>query len=290
MFHKQVEFSDHSGPVYCLSKHVNSVFSSGADKFVVRWDLSQLKQDDFVVKLENSAYSILHLLNLPYLIIGCSNGDLHVVNTDSKEEIKFIQQHKTAIFSIYEVPEKKLIITGDAEGNLCVWKSESFQLLLQIPLNSGKIRAIYHSGNEVIIGSKDGKLRFYDLEFFNQIDEIAINKDGIQSIIQSYNYVLIGAYDGFLYVLDSKEKNLISKIPAHKGPIYSLLIFNENFFVSASRDKSIKIWDRKTFKVLDKKEFKTGGHRNSVNQVLPIDENTFVSCSDDSRIIIWTNK
>jgi WD40 repeat protein len=68
------------------------------------------------------------------------------------------------------------------------------------------------------------------------------------------------------------------------------MIFNEDFFVSASRDKSIKIWDRKTFKVIDKKEFKTGGHRNSVNQVLPTDENTFVSCSDDSRIIIWANK
>jgi WD40 repeat protein len=288
MFQKKVEFSDHTGSIYCLSSHKTSLYSSGADKFVVRWSLTQLKQDNFVVKLENSAFSILHLKNFPHLIIGCSNGDLHIVNTNTNLELKFIQHHKTAIFSMLEIADRNLFFTGDAAGNLCVWNNSEFNLLLQIPLESGKIRSIIQVENQIIVGSKDGKIRFFELDFFNQKDQITVNNSGIQSIKQIENRILVGGYDGYLYVFDLKTKNLLKKIPAHKGPIYSLMIFNEDFFVSASRDKSIKIWDSKTFNVLDKKEFKTGGHRNSVNQISKISNEIIASCSDDSRIILWS--
>jgi WD40 repeat protein len=101
---------------------------------------------------------------------------------------------------------------------------------------------------------------------------------------------VIGGYDGYLYILDAFSKNLISRIPAHKGPIYSIIQLNEHNFVSASRDKSIKIWDSNSLNVLEKKEFKSGGHRNSVNHIVGLSENTFVSCSDDSQIIGWTKE
>jgi len=101
---------------------------------------------------------------------------------------------------------------------------------------------------------------------------------------------VIGGYDGYLYVLDSVSKNLISRIPAHKGPIYSVIQLNEYNFISASRDKTIKIWDSNSLNFLEKKEFKSGGHRNSVNHIVGLSENTFVSCSDDSQIIGWTKE
>jgi len=290
MFQKLFEFSDHTGPVYCLTKHNDFLFSSGADKYIVRWNLNNCTQDNFVIRLENSAYSIKHLMNLPYLVIGSSNGDLHVINSLEKKEIKFIQHHKSAIFSIYEIPEKTLLLTGDADGNLCIWKSDNFQLLIQIPLNSGKIRTIKHFQNELFIGSKDGVMRIFELDFFNQIEEKIINKDGIQSILKIDDVIMIGGYDGYLFALESKTKKIISKIPAHRGPIYSLVSFNSDYFISSSRDKSIKIWDKNTLKVIDKKEFKTGGHKNSVNQVLELNKTTFATCSDDSRIILWSNK
>lgn len=288
MFQKKVEFSDHTGSIYCLSRQKTSLYSSGADKFVVRWCLTQLKQDNFVVRLEYSAFSILHLKNLPHLIIGCSNGDLHIVNTITNLELKFIQHHKTAIFSMLEIPERNLFFTGDAAGNLCVWNNSEFNLLLQIPLDSGKIRSIIQVDNQIVVGSKDGKIRFFELEFFNLKDEITINNSGIQCIKQIENTILIGGYDGYLYDFDLKTMHLLNKIPAHKGPIYSIVQFTNSIFISGSRDKTIKIWDFKSFKVIDKKEFKTGGHRNSVNQIIKISNEIIASCSDDSRIILWS--
>lgn len=289
-FKKQFEFNDHSGPVYCLTNQNEYLYSSGADNFIVRWDLNKLKQDDFIIKVQHSAFSIKHLKKLPFLFIGCSNGDLHVVNSKSKEELKFIQHHSSAIFSIYEIPEKEIIITGDAEGNICIWNSSEFNLLIQIPLNCGKIRSITHLDNKLIVGSKDGKMRFFDLEFFNQVDEIKINDYGIQSIEFIDGYCIIGGYDGYLYLLESSSNKMVAKIPAHKGPVYCVKRINDQSFATASRDKSIKIWDIKTLNVIDKKELKNGGHTNSVNLILKLNHTKFVSCSDDSKIIIWSNR
>jgi len=290
MFQKKIEFSNHQGPVYCLSKNTNSFFSSSADKFIVRWDLSKFIQDKFVVKVNSSAFSIYHLINLPYLIIGCSNGNIHVIDTESKKEIKFLEYHKSAIFLINEILEKNYFFTGDAEGNLCFWNNQDFKLIRKIPLNCGKIRSTHFFENDILIGSKDGKLRFIDIDYLTPIEEISINTEGVQAILKMNDQYLIGGYDGYLYFLDPKSKKIVSKIPAHKGPIYSLTRMNKDCFISGSRDKSIKIWNINSLKVIDKKDFKTGGHRNSVNCIISLDEKSFVSCSDDSNIILWSQE
>lgn len=60
-----------------------------------------------------------------------------------------------------------------------------------------------------------------------------------------------------------------------------------SLFATASRDKTIKIWDTyslKLLKVLD--TIRHGGHINSVNRLLWLPE-MLVSASDDQRAIIW---
>jgi WD40 repeat protein len=83
---------------------------------------------------------------------------------------------------------------------------------------------------------------------------------------------------------------LLETINAHWFTINDLQISpNGNFLISASRDKTIKIWDIKTLellKVLDR--FKNiGGHTHSVNRLLWLDNETFVSGGDDKKICVW---
>ncbi|PSR03495.1 MAG: hypothetical protein BRD50_05840 [Bacteroidetes bacterium SW_11_45_7] len=60
-------------------------------------------------------------------------------------------------------------------------------------------------------------------------------------------------------------------------------------FASASRDKTVKLWDAETFellKVLDNKKFE--GHVHSVNKLLWSHEHDLlISCGDDRSVIIW---
>jgi WD40 repeat protein len=58
-------------------------------------------------------------------------------------------------------------------------------------------------------------------------------------------------------------------------------------FATASRDKTIKLWDfssGRLLKVLDTVRY--GGHVNSVNRLLWVD-NVLLSASDDRTVSIW---
>ena len=63
--------------------------------------------------------------------------------------------------------------------------------------------------------------------------------------------------------------------------------FNDELILSASRDKTIKVWDN-DLKFIQRLDHKEGGHRHSVNELVIVDENRFASCSDDGKIILWS--
>jgi WD40 repeat protein len=83
---------------------------------------------------------------------------------------------------------------------------------------------------------------------------------------------------------------IIKSIPAHNWAIYDIAYSpNSNLFATASRDKTLKIWDSKTFqllKVINKEKY--DGHLNSVNKLIWSTYNNYlISAGDDRSIIIW---
>lgn len=79
------------------------------------------------------------------------------------------------------------------------------------------------------------------------------------------------------------------EIPAHWYAINDLKLSPDGkYFASASRDKTIKIWDANSYellKVLDNEKFE--GHTHSVNSLLWVNEHLLLSTGDDRQIIAW---
>ncbi|MEL7147920.1 MAG: WD40 repeat domain-containing protein, partial [Bacteroidota bacterium] len=91
----------------------------------------------------------------------------------------------------------------------------------------------------------------------------------------------------------AKTYDLAEDIVAHMYAINNVHFSpNGKHFVTCSMDKSIKVWDAATFrllKVIDKARH--AGHGTSVNKLYwsPF-SNQLVSCSDDRTISIWDIK
>ena len=81
------------------------------------------------------------------------------------------------------------------------------------------------------------------------------------------------------------QKELIS-VPAHMYQAKSLSM-HSGLLLSASMDKSIKIWDEdlNLLKVVD--FARDQAHINSVNKVEWLNKEVFISSSDDRTLIIW---
>ena len=98
-----------------------------------------------------------------------------------------------------------------------------------------------------------------------------------------------GSRDGHLNVHAIANRfELVKRIPAHNFAVYDIKFNPDNtMFVTASRDKSFKVWDATTYTVLDKTDFKKGGHKASVNAVLWTKNNQIVTTGDDRSIKVW---
>ena len=90
-------------------------------------------------------------------------------------------------------------------------------------------------------------------------------------------------------IWDWKKGQLINEIPAHNFVVYDLVTNQTgSIVISASRDKTLKVWDTETMSFLQRIDHKLAGHRHSVNVIIPLDTHKWVSASDDKRILIWS--
>ncbi|GAB5416015.1 MAG: hypothetical protein Crog4KO_14010 [Crocinitomicaceae bacterium] len=291
MFRKEREISGHAGAIYSCTFDGTYIYSGSADKFVARWIPEEGIQDTFAIRFEHSIYALKY--TEPFLIVGRSDGGLHVFNTETRSEEKYFTQHTKAIFSITINAKKNHCYAADADGNVSIWDIETWDLLIYLPLDCGKIReiAVSADGSRMAVCGQDGFLRVFDVDTFNEIFTIKAHKDGATAACfdDSSNDLLIsGGKDAMLRLWDLPSGACLKEIPAHNFVIYKILRVG-NSVISCSRDKTVKIWssDLQFHKRLD---IKQGGHKHSVNDAALIDDRRFVTCGDDSKIIIWTHE
>ena len=281
----------HNGAIYDVISSGNYLYTTSADKFVVRWDVNKRIQDNFTIKLEHTSFSLAIDQKGETLVIGNSKGGLHCIDLKSKKETRYLTQHKAPIFAITHDAANDVFYSGDGDGYFCVWEAKSMKLLLTFPLNCGKIRQISLDENSehLAVCGQDGKFRIFETNFFNEIECLSVNKDGVNTAVFYDDQLITGGKDAMMSIWEWRSRKLIQSIPAHNYAIYDLSILKEKSrLISVSFDKTIKCWSLPEFDVLERIEFKNQGHRHTVNRIAKLSENQFATVSDDATIKIWS--
>lgn len=286
----QFQLLGHNGPIYALSQDDNLLYSASSDKLVVRWNLHDGTQDQFVVKTERPAFSILKSQRNAELIIGQDDGSIHVIDVLLKKELRHLKAHVGAVFSIAENLVNGQRYTADATGNLFIWDAV-WNLLLKLPLDCGKIRDVKVSpaGNLLYLACGDGRIIMLDCEFFNQINEWTAHQEACTALcLLPDSTILSGGKDAYIRHWDANGV-LKKSFPAHKGTIYGLALLDSMQYVSVSRDKSIKIWELSSHQIVQKIEMSGRTHLHSINAVVSIGAQ-FITAGDDKRIHVWSKQ
>ena len=287
------ELTGHSGAVYCLAngQSNNSVFSGSADGFVAEWDLEKLEPTKFSIKFNSPVFSLCHISELKLLVVGLFNGHLHIVDLNEKKEIKDFKIPANGIFSIFYHKSKNKIYAGSADGVLNVWDLLTFKHEQSVPVSSQKIRAITRGGNdnEIYIGCGDGNLKIVETENFTELKSIQAHESGLNAILVKYDIYITAGKDARIKFFNKDSHIELKNIPAHNYGIYKIVQWGLRYFVSCSRDKTIKIWNFNNLDTPLRLDFKTfKGHTASVNDLLiNVANNYLISCSDDKKIIVW---
>jgi WD40 repeat protein len=292
-FRKLKEISGHAAGIYSLDFDGNHLYSASADKFVARWKLDEGIQDSFSIRFENPVYALRLFHEKSKLAVGLANGDMHFFDLISRKELKFLVQHRKAIFTLTENPLQHQLYAADADGNVSVWDTETLELLAYLPFDCGKIRriAISQDGLKVALASQDGQLRILRADTLSQVTDVKAHEGGVTSVLfdpKDSNILFSGGKDAHLKKWDLKTETCVRSIPAHNYAIYDLIFLNNGeTLVSASRDKTVKVWNTEDLTIIQRLDVKSGGHRHSVNTLVKLDQTAFASASDDRRIIVW---
>ena len=285
---------EHKAAVYALCEGEQShlIYSGGSDRYVILWNLKTLQVEKVVSKSPTTIVSLFYIKEFNYLLVGQIEGGVHVIDLTSNKEVKYLKIHKGYIFDIKLIESKNEVVFSSGDGTISIWSVPRFELLFQTKIGEGKNRKVAYSesNKELAVDSADGFVKVLNTDDWSAKYIVTELESGANSLCYVNDKLIIGTKNAHLHVFDLKTQVKAEGIAAHKWAVYDI-VYNEvlNLFATASRDKTVKIWNPNTLEVLKRFEgFKDKAHTHSVNTALWSTFNNYlITAGDDKTIKIW---
>jgi len=295
---KKAQFLGHNAAVYALSGFVepNSFLSAAGDGWIVSWDLKNPDKGRLLAKTDSNIFSILYLPTKNWFIAGNMYGALHWIDLSNGINFKSVQHHRKGVFSLFAINEKEILSLG-GDGILTKWNIELCRAIESIVLSSKSLRAIAkHPKLDLLaVAASDSNIYLLNsqtLELVSKIEKAHDNSVFTLCFSPDGDYLLSGGRDAYLRIRLCNQN--FEELPTQAAHLFTVNCIayhpNGKIFATASRDKTIRIWDSTSFallKVID--SIRNAGHLKSVNSLLWLGE-TLLSCSDDQSILAWDIK
>jgi hypothetical protein len=268
-------------------------FSGSGDGMAVMWDLRDPDTGSVVAKLSNSIYAMHYHPQHNTLVVGHNYEGIHILDWKNKKELGSLQLTKAAIFDVKSSCQDLLVVTGEGvlmkvDSNLLTVKSK-----IQASDKSARSIAVNDTLGEVAVGYSDHWIRIFDIDTLKKKNEWKGHANSVFTVqyTPDQKFLLSGSRDARLKMWDAThDYTQAAEVVAHMFAINHLAFSRDSkHFVTCSMDKSIKVWDSKTLKllkVIDRSRH--AGHGTSVNRVLWTNyNNQLLSASDDRTISVW---
>ena len=289
------DYSGHKAAIYGLSQSSGDdyFYSVGGEGWIVKWPLTGSVTDGMLIgETGGKLFSIATVSQNDLLIAGDIHGDLFWIDTNNKKILSRSAFHRGSVFDILVMnPSNLVTVSGD--GYICLWDIGQRLPLLSKRLSNQGLRCVVHdpeTGN-LFVGASDNNIYVLDGLSFEQK---YIIQQAHQNSIFALNYIpsiglVSGGRDAHLKMWNSIDFKVYHDVPAHWYTINKILNIPElKLIVTASRDKTIRLWDTENNVLIRTLDVQKGGHFNSVNTVLWNSEHqTLLSAGDDRVIRKW---
>jgi hypothetical protein len=301
---KKFTFSGHKGPVYTITPGINDgeILSGSSDQLLGSWNLQTGKSAEFSAHMPTHILALISIPSSKIIVAGTSGGTVHFLDPVNKKEVKAEKYFDAQVFDMALSQKHNILFVSSGDGRLILSDLNSFEKLKTLQLSNEKVRniAVHPNGDSVAIATSNGHVHIFSLPLMQETHNWFAHDLAANCVCwhPEGKYLLSGGRDAHLKAWDpSKNFELIQDIAAHNYAIYSMTfspgarqddpVGRGKYFATASRDKTIKVWNAENRELLLRiNKEKQEGHINSVNKVIWTKEG-LVSTGDDRAIILW---
>lgn len=281
--HCKTIFSGHSGPVYALALESDThFFSAGSDGIIAHWNSQEPEHAVALAQLKEAVYALHFFREKNHLLVGTASGNIHVIDMESKKEIRHLLLELNGVFSIQVINDIIWVLGGN--GTLFAFDVE-WNTLAQLSISEFKLRSLVLHQNKMYVGDSAGQVFIINPQNFQIEKSFMAHQPSVYALISDGDFLYSSGRDGHIRKWDSNNA-LVWEIPAHNYAIYSLSFWGEKI-VSSSRDRKVKMWTKEgAFIDKTKPELAFIG---SINNSMILG-NQIIACSDDKKIKIFELK
>ncbi len=255
--------------------------------------IAQPSKSPVVYKLQGHSDDLECLalsVNGAYIASGSWDGMVNIFKTDSNyTPMTSMVDHFSAVNCISITPNNKVLATAGNDGKVFTYKIDSLGNVSKdksASIHRMSINALFidPSGKTVYTGSNDGTMSIFDLA--KSKDKRITNTNPITSIAVTNDRRFIFCSDNTISI---KKYDVMGKLSAtldgHTDQVNCIILSKDNkFLISASSDKTIKVWNLQKNKV--EKTF-TGHDWKVLTVALSKDGKYLVSGSNDGSLKLW---
>lgn len=167
---------------------------------------------------------------------------------------RYLRGHKGGVWRVFPVTKEKVIsLSYDCTAR--IWDVWTMRCNAELKKHKKDVLSYAMTEKYIVTGDASGKMNLWDAFDFSYQETIQEeNRSGFYSLLKiDDNTVASGAcqkpaeYDGewnyYIKLWDLKKKSHIDTFAGHRGGISSLIRIGDQCMVSASMDKTMRIWN-----------------------------------------------
>ena len=239
-----------------------------------------------------TVYCMAMTRNGNQIVVGRQDRVLRVFNTGFRRFSGIPKAHNELISAVGLAANDTRAVSASLDGDLAVWDLTNGSLIHRLRGHESDIYslAVFPDGIRCATVDRNGMARIWDLQEGKSLVEFRADERPVSAVAVSADGSLLATGSWFgkirLWSLQEDQPIELKQLQGHRG-LVSRLVFTPNSkqLVSASRDKTARIWKIETAK----SEFVLKGHGAPIYglDVSP-DGRRVVTASEDRRVKIWS--
>ena len=213
-----------------------------------------------------------------------TGGDDKIIlmHVPKRDEPITLSGHVARVRALAFSPDQKLLASGGDDRTLWIWDARTGdkRFRVQLPAEVEVIHALAFSpdGKRIAIAGRDGLVRELDLRKRKLLPAWERRHQGyIRSLAYSPDGKVLatGGRDGSVWLWETRSGRPLRPLKGHSDDVNSLDFASRRFLVSASDDKTVRIWDTAGDRVTvyrGLRPFSTARFSRDGSRVLAIDD------------------